>query len=168
MKKLFTLFFVFMWVLVGAVAQDSPTVVYVVRHAEKITTDPNDNDPLLTEEGLKRAKKLSKKLKGIKLSAVYSTDFQRNKLTATPTANKQRLNIELYNTKNLKEWVAQVLQQNKGKNILIVGHSNTVLETIEALGGKKPIEKINDDDYNYFFEVVIGASPPVVVTVSKF
>ena len=39
-----------------------PTTIYLVRHAEKVTTDAANKDPLLTEKGQERAKSLSKKL----------------------------------------------------------------------------------------------------------
>ncbi|MDZ7897096.1 MAG: phosphoglycerate mutase family protein [Arcicella sp.] len=131
------------------------TTFYLVRHAEKVTSDPSNKDPLLTENGQKRALFLVKKLKNKKLSAIYSTDFQRTKLTAKPIADKQKLEVQLYNPKQVKSWASTLLQENKGGKILIVGHSNTVLETIEALGGKRPFAEIMEQDYDYFFTVNI-------------
>jgi broad specificity phosphatase PhoE len=166
--KLQTLLFFFFMSVCALAQTETPTTIYLVRHAEKITTDPNAKDPLLTNAGLKRAKMLAKKLKKVKLNAIYSTDFQRTKLTATPIAKKQNIDIKLYNTKTLKEWAAQVLTENKGKNILVVGHSNTVLETIEALGGQRPFVAITDQEYDYFFTVTITTNGKVAVNVSHY
>lgn len=140
-----------------------PTIIYLVRHAEKVTTDPTNKDPSLTEKGQKRALDLAKKLKNQKLSAVYCTDYQRIKFTAQPIAEKQNITLKIYDPKNLKAFIEKVLQGNKGKKVLIVGHSNTVLETIEALGGKRPMTAISDNEYDYFFTVKISAEGLVKV-----
>ena len=145
-----------------------PTIIYLVRHAEKVTTDPANKDPLLTEKGQKRSLALSKKLKNQSLSSVYCTDYQRIKLTATPIAEKQNLTLQIYNPKSLKAFAEKVMQDNNGKKVLIVGHSNTVLETIEALGGKRPIATISDNEYDYFFTVKIFAEGLVKVEFGHY
>jgi broad specificity phosphatase PhoE len=145
-----------------------PTIIYLVRHAEKVTTDPTNKDPLLTEKGQKRALDLSKKLKKQKLSAIYCTDYQRIKLTAQPIADKRNIAIQIYDPKNLKGFAEKVLLDNKGNKVLIVGHSNTVLETIEALGGKKPIATILDNEYDYFFNIKILPNGVVEVEFERY
>jgi broad specificity phosphatase PhoE len=146
----------------------STTTFYLVRHAEKVTTDPNNRDPLLTEKGEKRAIFLTKKLKKKKLSAIYSTDFQRAKLTVRPVAEKQKLDVKIYEPKNLKSFVTKIIQENKGGKILIVGHSNTVLETIEALGATRPFPEIKDQEYDYFFTVMVAENGTVKVEVEHY
>ena len=56
----------------------------------------------------------------------------------------------------------------KGKTILLVGHSNTVLETIEALGGQRPVKALSDDDYDYIFKVELESNQPVKVQAFQF
>ncbi len=146
----------------------NPTVIYLVRHAEKVTTDPINKDPQLTEKGQKRALDLAKKLKKQKLSAIYSTDFQRTKSTAQPIADKIKQSVKIYDPKLLETFIETILQENKGKKMLIVGHSNTVLETIEAMGGKRPIEKISDNEYDFFFTVKISSNGLVEVTTEHY
>jgi phosphohistidine phosphatase SixA len=145
-----------------------PTIIYVIRHAEKVTTDLTNKDPLLTEKGQKRASDLAKKLKKQKLSAIYCTDYQRIKLTAQPISDKQNITIQIYDPKNLKAFAEKVFQENKGKKVLIVGHSNTVLETIEALGGKRPIPSISDNEYDYFFTVKVSVEGLVAVESGRY
>jgi broad specificity phosphatase PhoE len=144
------------------------TTFYLVRHAEKVTTDPSNKDPLLTENGQKRATDLAKKLKKKKITAIYSTDFQRTKLTAKPLSDKLKIDTKIYNAKLLKEFTSSVLKENTGGNILIVGHSNTVLETIEALGGKRPFTEITEQDYDYFFTVNIEENGTVKVAFEHY
>lgn len=49
-----------------------------------------------------------------------------------------------------------ILKENKGDKILIVGNSNTVLETIEAFATTTPIPEIKDQEYEYFFTVRVA------------
>jgi broad specificity phosphatase PhoE len=144
------------------------TIIYLVRHAEKVTTNPSDKNPILTDKGEKRAIALAKKLKKKKIATIYSTDFQRTKLTAKPLADKLTLEIKTYNTKQLKEFASSVLKENLGRKILIVGHSNTVLETIEAFGGKRPIAEINEQQYDYFFEVKVKNDGSVEIKTEHY
>ncbi len=166
MKNLFILIFIFG--IHFTTKCQSSTTFYLVRHAEKVTTDPNNKDPLLTEKGEYRAISLSKKLKKKKLSAIYSTDFQRTKLTVQPIADKQNLGVKIYDPKNLKLFIYTILQENKGGNILIVGHSNTILETIEALGATRPIAEIKDQEYDYFFTVKMAKNRTASVELEHY
>ena len=166
MKNLFIFFFI-LGISISAKSQ-KPTIIYLVRHAEKVTTDPAEKDPLLTEKGQKRSLDLAKKLKKQKISAIYCTDYQRIKLTAQPISEKLNRDISIYNPKNLKAFAEKVLQENRGKKVLIVGHSNTVLETIEALGGKRPIATISDNEYDYFFTLKINAEDLVEVDFEHY
>lgn len=166
MKKML-LFLTFMILSYQINAQKS-TIIYLVRHAEKIVISPTDKDPLLTEKGQKRALDLAKKLNKQKLSAIYCTDYQRIKLTAQPTSKKQNLSLSIYDPKDLKAFAQKVLQENTGKNVLIIGHSNTVLETIEALGGKRPITSISDNEYDYFFTLKISVEGLVEMETARY
>ena len=166
MKNLFIFLLIFN-IPISLKAQKS-TFVYLVRHAEKVVTDPTNKDPLLTEQGHQRALNLGEKLKKQKLSVIYCTDYQRTKLTAEPIAEKKNLIIQIYDPKNLKAFAEKILEDNKGKKVLIVGHSNTVLETIEALGGKRPITTISDNEYDYFFTVEISVAGLVNVKFGHY
>jgi phosphohistidine phosphatase SixA len=144
------------------------TTIFLVRHAEKITTDPNNKNPQLTEGGEKRALFLAKKLRKQRVSAIYTTDFERTKLTAKPLAEQQKITINSYDAKQLKSLASTILKENLGKKIVVVGHSNTVLETIEALGGKRPIPEITDQAYDYLFTVKVAPDGKVDVKVEHY
>ena len=73
-------------------AQSAPaasTTVILVRHAEK-AAEPAD-DPPLTAAGATRADALVDLVKDAGVTAVVSTQFQRTRLTAAPTAAKLAL-----------------------------------------------------------------------------
>lgn len=166
MKNLIMFYLLVGWCF--QVNAQNPTIIYLVRHAEKVTTDPTNKDPLLTEKGQKRALELAKKLKAKKLAAIYCTDYQRIKLTAQPIAEKQNTKIQIYDPKFLKVFAEKVLLENKGKKVLIVGHSNTVLETIESFHGKRPVDTIFDHEYDYFFNVKISKDGLVEVETERY
>ena len=131
------------------------TTVYIVRHAEKNTTDPKNPDPELSMEGEKRVKSLAAKVKREKIAAVFSTKFKRTVQTGSLVAQKNKLNIELYNPANPKALAEMVKRKYKGQKVLIVGHSNTVLELVEAFGVSRPLSALTDDDYDFLFKIDI-------------
>ncbi|MGO4818115.1 histidine phosphatase family protein [Flavobacterium sp. W22_SRS_FP1] len=154
MKKIL---FLFLLLSLNTRAQiNSATTIYLVRHAEKVTDDPTNKNPTLTNSGKNRAIALAKKLKKTTISNIYSTNYERTIATAMPLAKKLKKEIKIYDIKELKTEAETILKDNKGKNALIVGHSNTILETIEALGGKRPITSISDQEYDYLFQIGIA------------
>src|SRR6476659_9429266 len=70
-------------------AQQAPTVVVLVRHAEKATT-PAD-DPGLTEAGRTRAAALADALSDARVDAIITTAVERTRQTAAPLAQKQHV-----------------------------------------------------------------------------
>ena len=62
----------------------------------------------------------------------------------------------------------RLLSGFRGKTIVVVGHSNTVLEIIEALGGKKPFREIADNQYDNIFKIDISARGKVKVLAQKY
>lgn len=167
MKNYYSFLLLFLSISLFAQAE-KPTRIYVVRHAEKVTSDPKDNNPLLTENGKQRAIALADKLKNKPLNAIYSTNYKRTESTARPTAENQNMEIKVYDAKKLKDVASMILKENKGKCALVVGHSNTVLETIEALGVKRPIPTIEDQEYDYLFLVTIRTNGKTKVKVMHY
>ncbi len=149
---------------IGFIATAQKTTVWIVRHAEKDTTYINRQDPDLTATGQQRALDLATYLQKENIIKVFSTDTKRTK----QTAKHVKAPLEIYNPKNLTGLLEVFNQQVKGKSVLIVGHSNTVLETIEALGGKRPVTLLTDDDYDYIFKVEIEAGKLAVVSFYHF
>ncbi len=129
--------------------------VWIVRHAEKYTSDPKDKDPELTDEGKLRADALTKELRGKKLDSIFATDYKRTKLTAFPLADDIGIAIKTYNPATQKDFAKELMKYGGGQKFLIVGHSNTILELIEAFGGKRPVKELSDDDYDYLFELTV-------------
>jgi phosphohistidine phosphatase SixA len=149
---------------IGFIATAQKTTVWIVRHAEKDTTYINRQDPDLTATGQQRALDLAAYLQNETIVKVFSTDTKRTR----QTAKHVKAPLEIYNPKNLTGLLDLIPQNANGKSVLIVGHSNTVLETIEALGGKRPLTLLTDDDYDYLFKIELEANKPAVVYFYHF
>ncbi len=142
-------------------AQDNTTII-IVRHAEK-ATEPYGNPPL-TVSGEKRAETLARMLVDSNVSAIYSTGYTRTRETVNNTADMLGFKIQLYSS--IKELVNLIKSQNSGKVVLVAGHSNTVPDTIAALGIESPPEV--DNQFNNLFIVTICPDGKVSLTHLKY
>ncbi len=129
---------------------------YFVRHAEKDLTDSTANPPL-TEAGEIRAKKLVAELDGVALDGIYSTNFQRNMSTVLPLSHEANLEIENYDWHNWQPMLNKI-KLNKNNTYLICGHGDNLLPMIEYLGAKRPKEKLENNEYDNIFKVVVSDS----------
>lgn len=142
------------------------TVVWVVRHAEKVPD--GSKDPDLTEEGRARAVALAERLKGEDLDAIFSTATVRTRATAEPLARALGEQVRLYESKDFPALKERILQGWRGGTVLVVGHSNTVLELIEALGGQRPVPALADEDYDFLFQVTMPERGEVTVKTTRY
>ncbi|WP_199117887.1 histidine phosphatase family protein [Pedobacter sp. ASV28] len=165
-KRIFLVFLLFSLAQVNLQAQKS-LKVWIVRHAEKDTSDVKDKDPDLSMQGKQRAEALMKLLKGQKIDSIFSTNYKRTKLTGFPLADKIGITIKTYSPSQKAELVKNLKMNAAGKHILIVGHSNTILELIEAFGAQRPLAQIKDDEYGYIFLLTIKGDK-VDVKVDKY
>ena len=133
--------------------EDKTTTYYLIRHAEKDRSDKTNRNPHLTEKGLKRADNWSNVLKDVKFDAIYSTDYNRTKETALPTAKANNLEIKLYDPRKMAS--KEFLANTKGKNVLVVGHSNTTPMFVNALLSEKKYDMIADNNNGNLYIVTI-------------
>lgn len=136
---------------------------YFIRHAEKDRSDASNKNPNLIQKGVLRAAKWSYVLGSVEFDAIYSTDYNRTKQTAAPTAEKQNLNVTIYNPRNID--AKAFLETTKGQTVLIVGHSNTTPMFVNALLGSKKYEDIKDDNNANLYIVTISGSGEISDTV---
>ncbi|VAW33493.1 hypothetical protein MNBD_GAMMA01-1078 [hydrothermal vent metagenome] len=127
-----------------------PTI-YLVRHAEKITTQ-DITDPELTAIGHFRAQNIAKQLSAAGITQIFSTNYKRTMQTAKPLADMLAIDIQYYNPDKLAEFANKL--QTMNAVILIVGHSNTTPE-LTALLSKQKIAKINKNEYDNLYQVII-------------
>jgi phosphohistidine phosphatase SixA len=128
-------------------------VYYLTRHAEKDTI-PADN-PLLTEEGLKRSTKLADILRATRVDAIYSTIFYRSLYTVDSLADVKAMVVLPYETKNLRNVIQQIDTTQDLKSVLFVGHSNTIPSLTNSLVGKTVFnQNWEDNAYDNFIVVL--------------
>ena len=133
--------------------EDVIATYYLIRHAEKDRSDKTNRNPELTEEGLQRAENWAKHFKDLKFDAVYSTDYNRTKQTAMPTATANNVELQFYNPSDMK--IEEFIKSTKGKTVLIVGHSNTTPKFANGLLGEEKYEDIADDNNANLYIVTI-------------
>lgn len=132
----------------GPADKDQGTV-YLVRHAEKTTVNP---DPGLTLDGQTRAEQLADRLEDAGITAIWTTDYARTRATAAPLAARLGLDVRLYNPGDLPGF-ASYLKTHPQDIALVVGHSNTTPQLVELLGGD-PVSPINEDgEYDRLYTV---------------
>ncbi|AMC10067.1 hypothetical protein Lupro_01820 [Lutibacter profundi] len=129
------------------------TTYYLIRHAEKDRTNNLNKDPNLTEKGRKRAKKWSVVFKNIPFDLIYSTNYNRTKQTAKPTANCKNLEIQYYNPKNL--YNEKFKLKTTGKTVLVVGHSNTTPQFVNKIIEEEKYANIDDSNNSNLYIVTI-------------
>ena len=115
---------------------------YLIRHAEKLRIDKTERNPKLNEKGILRAEKWKEILKNINLDKIYSTDYNRTIETANPTSKSQNIDIIIYSPRNID--FRKFKETNKGKKVLIVGHSNTIPNFVNGLIEKDFYDQIDD------------------------
>ena len=149
-----------------ATAQNTPTVVILVRHAEKAATPAND--PPLTDAGVARAKALVALLSDANVDVVIATPTVRTRETARPTAEAHGLTVETVGiapTALHAKAVADAVMKHAGKTVLVVGHSNTVAAIVAALGGPKMTD-LCDTQYSLLITMVIDGHTVRVIRSS--
>lgn len=135
-------------------AQTSPpTTIIFVRHAEKVD---DSRDPQLSAEGHLRAGRLAEMLKETPVEAIFSTNYYRTRDTVGPLSTQKGLEIQLYDPRNPSH-IATILSENKGKTIVICGHSNTVPFGVNELLGETRFEALDESDYGNLFIISLHA-----------
>ena len=131
-----------------ATAQSDATVVYLVRHAEKVDAS---HDPALTASGHERAALLAEMLRDSGLTHAHSTDLERTRDTAAPIASRLGLDVRLYDQSDL-EGLAEMLRSTAGRH-LVSGHSDTTPQLVRLLGGST--SDIPDPEYDRLYVLTL-------------
>lgn len=142
------------------------TTYYFIRHAEKDRSNPLEKNAHLTAIGHKRAQEWSIILQHIPFDAVYSTDYNRTKDTGQPIAANNRLELTIYNVSN--SYNEDFKEATKGQNVLIIGHSNTIPDFVNAVIGHEKYSDIEDtNNCNiYIVTVINGITSDQLLTIN--
>lgn len=122
------------------------TTVVIVRHAEKSGTGDVD----LSTSGFSRAGVLAHVMEKAELDAIYTTDLKRTWQTADPTEAATGLTAIKFSPFETAALADHIRNNHTGGTVLVVGHSNTVDDVIEELGGPA-IGDLSEDEFDNLF-----------------
>lgn len=128
-----------------------PTVVILVRHAERAAAPPGD--PPLTGAGRQRAQTLVHVAGPAGVSAIFATEFQRTQQTVHPLAAQLGIPATVVSAADVNGLVSQMLSP-RGRTVLAACHTDTIPRIIDALGGGT-VEPVAETDFDILFVVVI-------------
>lgn len=147
--------------------EDNSTVVYLVRHAEKLTGPDAGRNPELSIEGKARAAELATVLADKGIEHIHSSDYIRTKNTGAPLAKILGLEVEIYDPRDLPALAAHIKEQ--GGRHLVVGHSNTTAEGVVALGGENDQPAIHEPtEYDRLYMVTISSDGHIKTALSRY
>ncbi len=126
------------------------TTLYLVRHAEKGNDHPRN--PSLSTQGQERAANLASELGQAGISAIYSTPYKRTQQTGQVLAKQLGLEIRSYNP-SYATHIFDILANNQGQKVLVVGHSNTVPNMVNWLSADAQLQQLGEKDYGDLFKV---------------
>ncbi len=134
---------VFSVVVLSAVPCLALDTIYLVRHADKDTSWPDEYDAYrpLSRAGQKRAKRLAGLLEKAGIVAIYSTPTTRTLATGMPLARRRAIKIETSRESaddaRQEGFLSEVRKKHPGHGaVLIVGHSETVPTLLLHLGAE--------------------------------
>jgi phosphohistidine phosphatase SixA len=131
---------------------------YIMRHLHTA----GGTDPGLTDEGLRHAQALARwladRVSAGELAAIYVSATRRAQQTAALVAARFGITPTVYDASDTAALVASVRAETGA--VLIVGHSNTVPDIVELLGGPRPADIAHDD----FGDIWLLAGPERMVT----
>jgi len=135
------------------------TVVYLVRHGEKVLANPSDPDPDISLLGRNRADALATRLGASGVTAIVVSQLKRTQQTAKPLADQIGVAPEIVHVGSLGDTdsAAVAVMRHRGGKVLVVGHSNTIAPLIAALGGPR-LTNICDNQYSNLFVLYIPPS----------
>ena len=154
----------------SAVAADAPrvTTVILVRHAEKASTP--GNDPALSEAGTARAKELARVLAASGVTAIYTTQYARTKETAAPLGaalNVQPVVVTAGGATYATDLAKLIRTKHAGDTVLVVGHSNSTIDVMRALGATN-LPSIPESQFDDLFICTLVDGAPAKVVALRY
>ena len=148
MKVLYSIIALAGLLLMGTTVQAQVTKIFIVRHADR----DGNLDALKSPQGINRIKELKRVLFNTGIDSIYSTNTNRTRATAEPLASSLGITTALYS--NSSQVIDTILKKHLNKEILVVGHSNTVDSLIRRCGCPG-IGNIPDTQFDNLYLVIV-------------
>jgi broad specificity phosphatase PhoE len=132
------------WWLCGA-----QTTVMLIRHADR-----SGSLDALSPAGFVRAQELVHVMEKAGLQAIIRSEFTRTQQTAAPLAAVTGLTPIVIASSDIQAVVDEIRNNQRGRRVLVVGHSNTVPSIIAGLGGPT-LPNIDDNEFDNLFVMTL-------------
>lgn len=166
MKKLIILLLLPLWISCDSNQKDSSSgeereylpisTYYLIRHAEKDMENPENEDPYLSDKGTNRAMLYERIFMNITFDEIYATNTKRTLQTVTAVGMDNNTEVKIYETKDLV--TDEFLKNTLGKNVLIVGHSNTIPKIANQLINDDYFQEIDEKDYGNVYVITLAGT----------
>ena len=153
---------------VALAGSDSPTIIYLHRHAEAVPPPYEESppNPPLAGPGRERADQLARVLSNAGVTRIFSSGYNRTQETVRPLARRLELDVEAYDPRALEAF-ADKLKSLSGR-IVVSGHSNTTPALVALLGGE-PGEPIDDQtEFDRLYIVTLSADGPPTTVLLRY
>lgn len=145
-------------------AAQEMTTIYVVRHAEKLTSD---FDTPLSLAGEQRAQALAEKLAEGGVQRIYATTRQRTQQTVRPLAERLKLDVVVMEPNAIDSLVRRIKKEDAGHVVLVAGHNNTVPSIVQGLSGSA-VDAIPENVFDRLYRVELPAKGSATVTLLHY
>lgn len=146
-------------------SEHTVTKIILIRHAEKSNDDIRD--PSLSDQGKQRAKLLAQIFREVTIDVFYATPYKRTIGTISPLAGIQGKEIQLYNPAE-RDQVLKILDSEKGKAIVIAGHSNTIPPMVNLLIGEDRFPELDESEYGKIWVLLFKGDQLIDCTVLNY
>lgn len=118
---------------------------------------------MLSQAGEQRAERLVRVLKDVRITAIYTSEFQRTKKTAEPLARTLKISPVSIPIADREGLVKRIRTDNREDVVLIVGHSQSLTGLLKSFGSPDDVNITADEFDNLFIVVPAANGPPTVL-----
>jgi DNA-binding winged helix-turn-helix (wHTH) protein/phosphohistidine phosphatase SixA len=126
--------------------------IYILRHTEKASL--TEENPNLSEFGIKHANYWKRVLQFIKFDRVFTTDFLRNIETAEILSSDLSIKPEIYYPMSFD--TVKFIKEIQGQKVLIIGHSNTIPDMVNRIIDETMYPPMSHKNYNLLYLITIN------------
>jgi len=146
--------------------EKTTTTFYLINHAEKKPATEEKKDPYLNEQGVARAKNWGQTLSNIKLDDIYANNSIGSKQTAQIIAESQKLTIYAFDTEKMYD--TGFKYNTDGKNILIVGNTDTTTKFANSVLGTDKYISVKENNFGnlYIITIIEDAKNSILLNVN--
>lgn len=146
--------------VVSTLPAQAPTTVFVVRHAERESTE---SDSPLSEAGRARAERLAMILRDAGITHLFSTEYLRTRATVGPLGERLGIAPVTIPARDLPALLETLRALPPGSRAVVAGHSNTINRIAGGLSGAE-IPELPETEYDRLYMVTMdGATVSAVL-----